>query len=205
MQTFFTNWRYHKQYQTSPSAYAQRDCGDNSRKNQAQVKKKRCFVCNKKVCWSSKHTRKKRETLKNKFKEQFFQGFDKQISQYIAEHEEVDHESDDNTDSIDDAAEAFMIDFKFLSPSPLDKENSNTDTFITSFETIHSVKIITINFANCFFEHILTTSNQDSEYHKSDPFIYITSERYTSDEFYEIMIETKTSKQSTCKTVNLVL
>ena len=50
---------------------------------------------------------------------------------------------DNDTESFDDAAEALMIDVGFLSPIPLDQDNVNTDTFITSFGTMHSAKTIT--------------------------------------------------------------
>lgn len=53
------------------SAYSQRDCRDNREDNKSCVAKKRCFVCNKKACWSSKHTREEYEDLKNKLKEWF--------------------------------------------------------------------------------------------------------------------------------------
>lgn len=76
--------------------------------------KKKCFICNKKGCWSSKHIREKRKDLKNKFKKHFSQTFDKQASQYIAEYKGVDYEIDNNIESIDKAAEALMIDVKFL-------------------------------------------------------------------------------------------
>ena len=104
---------------------------------------------------------------------------------------------DDDTESIIDAAEALMIDVGFSSPSSLDQDNVNTDTFITSFGTIHSAKIITTDLANRSFDHAITGSNPDLKRHESDPFTYITSERYTSDEFYGIIIDTGASKQST--------
>ena len=196
-EAFFTDRRYHKQYQTPPLAYARKDRGDNQRNNQPRVKKKRCFVCNKEGCWSSKHTREEREDSKNKFKERFSRGFDRRANQYIAEHEGVDYERDDDSESIDDAAEALMIDIGSSSPSPLDQENLNTDIFITSFGTIHSAQTISTELANRSFDHAITGSNPGLQHHESDPFTYITSERYNSDEFYGIMIDTGASKRST--------
>ena len=84
-QAFFTDQRYHKQYHSPLSAYAQRNRGDHGRNNQAQIGKKKCFACNKKGCWSSKHTMEERQESKKKFKKWSSQGFDKQVSQYIAE------------------------------------------------------------------------------------------------------------------------
>ncbi len=74
---FFIDRRYHKQYQPPLSAFAWRDRGDNRRNNQARIWKKKCFVCNKEGCWSSKHTKEEHEESKKKFKERFFQGFNK--------------------------------------------------------------------------------------------------------------------------------
>ena len=72
-QAFFTNWRYHKQYQTPLSAHAQKDYGDSWRNNQAWVGKKKCLVCNKEGCWSSRHTREECEDSK-KLKSGSFEG-----------------------------------------------------------------------------------------------------------------------------------
>lgn len=42
------------------------------------------------------YTREEYKNFKNKFKEQFFQDFDKRTSQYIAEHKEVYYKRDDD-------------------------------------------------------------------------------------------------------------
>ncbi len=60
-QAFFIDRRYHKQYHSPLSAYARRDRGDNRGNNQAQIGGKKCFVCNKEICWSSKYTREECE------------------------------------------------------------------------------------------------------------------------------------------------
>lgn len=56
---------------------------------------------------------------------------------------------------------------------------------------------MTTNLANCSFDYAITGSNPDLNRHKSDPFTYISKERYKSDEFYGIMINTIASKQLT--------
>ena len=173
-QVFFTDWCYYNQYHPSLSLYAWRDRGNNREDNKVWVAKKRCFVSNKKGCWSSRHTRKKREDLKNKFKKWFSQEFDKRASQYIAEYEEIDHEMDDDTKSIDDIAEALMIDMRFSSLSSLNQDNVNTDIFITSFGIIYSAKTITSDLVNHSFEYAIIGNNPNFNCHKSDPFTYIT-------------------------------
>lgn len=82
-----------------------------------------------------------------------------------------------------------MNDIRFSLPFPFDQIKLNIDIFITSFKTILLTKIITTNLPNCFFEHIITGNNPNLNRHKSDLFIYIALERYISDEFYEIMID----------------
>lgn len=86
------------------------------------MKKKKCFIYNKKGCWSSKHIRKECKDSKNKFKEWFSRGFDKQASQYIIEYERVDHEMDDDIKSIDDVVETLMIALDFDHFSALSKK-----------------------------------------------------------------------------------
>lgn len=122
--------------------------------------------------------------------------FDKRASQYIAEHERVDHKMGNNTKSINDVADALMIDIEFLLSSPLDQDNVNMDIFITFFETIHSAKIIITDLGNCFFDHITTGNNLNLKRYESNFFTYITSERYTPDEYYGIIINTRAPKKS---------
>ena len=90
-----------------------------------------------------------------------------------------------------------MIDVGFSSPSHLDQVNVNTNTFITSFGTIHQAETMTAYLANHSFDHAITGANPNLTGHESDPFTYITSERYTSNEFYGIMIDTGASRRST--------
>ena len=174
-QAFFIDQRYYKQYHPPLSAYAQRDRRDNRGNNQARIGKKKCFVCNKKGCWSNNHTKKKCEESKKKFKERFSQRFDKRASQYIAEYKRVDYEIDDEIEDIDEAAEALMIDFRFPSPSNIDQANVNTNTFITSFGTIHQAETMIVYLANCYFNHAITRADPTLTPHESDPFTYITS------------------------------
>lgn len=100
-------------------------------------------------------------------------------------------------ESIDDVAEALIIDVRFSSLFLLNQENLNIDTFITSFKTIHLAKIIITDLANCFFEHAISGNNSNLNCYKLDTFTYVTSERYISDEFYGIMIGTRAWKQTT--------
>ena len=115
------------------------------------------------------------------------------------EHEEVDHEIDDDTKSINNAVEALMIHVRFSSSFSLDPNNINMKIFITSFAIIHSSKIMTTGLANCSFDYAITGNNLDLDWHKSDLFTYITLERYTSDEFYRIVIDKRAFKRLTAR------
>lgn len=54
---------------------------------------------------------------------------------------------------------------------------------------------MTINWANQFFDYVIPRNSSDLKYYKSNLFIYILLKRYTLDNFYEIMINTRVSKQ----------
>lgn len=63
----------------------------------------------------------------------------------MIENKGVDYEIDADIKEIDKTVEALMIDIRFLSPSDLDKENVDKNTFITSFMIIHQVETMTTN------------------------------------------------------------
>ena len=63
---------------------------------------------------------------------------------------------------------------------------------------------ITTILANCSFTHLIMPKNYSASTpvidvidYKQDSFAYITTERYTSKEFYSVMIDTGASKKST--------
>jgi hypothetical protein len=65
-ETFFIDRRYHKNF--------------SLRINQNRLKEK-CFVCQKEECWFIKHSKDERETIKQKFKNRFFNQMIKRIDQ----------------------------------------------------------------------------------------------------------------------------
>lgn len=62
---------------------------------------------------------------------------------------------DNDSKSIDDTIEVLIIDIKFLLSFPLNQENLNIETFITSFRIIHLAKTMTTNLANRFFDYTI--------------------------------------------------
>lgn len=92
-----------------------------------------------------------------------------------------------------------MITIGYLLLSPFDYHNFITDTFITSFGIIHLGTRIIIDPTNCFYDHAINRNNPDIHWHNLDFFTYISSERYTLDKFYEIVIDTEAFILSTAK------
>ena len=74
----------------------------------------------------------------------------------------------------------------------------NSETFFISFGALQNAKMMIINLNQRVFKHglgiieFLIFHNSEA----SDPFAYVVSDRYISDEFYEIMIDTDVSKYS---------
>lgn len=134
---FSENWRFH------PRLSYNRDTA-----------KKRCFVCHKEACWSSRHTRDERDESKKGFKERFMERFnwrfDKRAAQYIADYEEgVESGSDSN---LDDEIEALMIDFPSpTSPNIRIEERRGVDSFVL----LKHAETMTTNLVDRSFNHSL--------------------------------------------------
>jgi hypothetical protein len=164
-------------------------------------------VCNKEGCWSSNHSKEEREESRKKFKAKFNQRFNQYARQYIADYEGTDNEDEDDLSSIDEAIEALIV----TDTLPNEDNSEPVEHFITSFGALEPQRAfdITTNLANQSLTHALTgtdtTSNStvtdstatDSTATDSDPFIYTTTSRYTSDVFYGVMIDTGASRKST--------
>ena len=78
--------------------------------------------------------------------------------------------------------------------------------FLTTFRPFTDSQAfnITTILADCSFIHSIAPKNHfastpitDITNHKQDPFIYITTERYTPKEFYSVIIDTSAFKKST--------
>lgn len=80
----FTDRRYHTQKPLSTPSHTQRLLPAPTplyRKttNRQLPQTKRCFVCQKEGCWSTKHTREEREQSKRKHKERYIKHYDRNI------------------------------------------------------------------------------------------------------------------------------
>jgi hypothetical protein len=153
----------------------------------------------------------------------------RRIDQYIAEYEELEsNENDQNTNSeLIKEMKALMIDFSsFL--SSLEK-NENAETFIIIFESMKNLELMIIDLVNRSFNHylidfhtdmndrflndqnlnhlqislkneFLITVHTDMKNINSDSFAYVMIlNRYISEKFYEMMIDSSASTKSTAE------
>ena len=74
----------------------------------------------------------------------------------------------------------------------------NSETFFTSFGALQDAEMMTINLSQRVFKHGLriTEPLTSHDIEASDPFAYVVSDRYISDEFYGIVIDIDASKYS---------
>jgi hypothetical protein len=136
----------------------------------------------------------------------------KRINQYIFEYEETNlsssySENDSDTDLIDEM-KTLIVNLSIL--SFISDNLSNVETFIISFDSVEKTiaEIIITNLANRSLSHflinnlhinmkIIHTSDFVHTCMKNiDLFTYIIIDRYTSEMFYDIMIDSKASVRS---------
>jgi hypothetical protein len=104
--------------------------------------------------------------------------------------------SNSEPESLDDAVETLVASLDSPSMSSTDQP----ELFLTSFGPIPPgiATEVTNNLANRSFVHaIISTDLISSDNADVDPFVYTTVSRYTPDKFYEVVIDTGASKQST--------
>ena len=193
-ETFFTDRRYHKNPGNPQSnRFQPRTSFNRNLKN----RKKKCFVCDKEGCWSSKHTKDEQEESKQRYKERFKERsgryFDKRATHYITDYEGVEEDSEND---MEEEMEALMIDV----PSPtLPSIGAESENFMTSCGSIEHAEVMTTDLTDRSFCHSLGINFDNTAIDMDlDPFAYIvTEDRYTSKEFYGIMIDCGASKIST--------
>ncbi len=222
---FFIDRRYHRNFQLRTR---EQNREYQNRRNQSRTRKV-CFVCHKEECWSTKHTRDEREDAKRKFKNRFVDQINKRIDQYIAEYEELEDENDQNTDNQmikkmkvlmiefssllsffekNENAETFMITFESLKNVEsmiIDLINRSFNHYLIDFHTdmndqsssndqiIDHLQISLKNESSIIVHTDMKNTNSDS-------FAYVmTFDRYISEKFYEMMIDSSASTKSTAE------
>jgi hypothetical protein len=149
----------------------------------------------------------------------------KRIDQYIAEYEELEELEDENDQNTNDELikemKALMIEFSSFS---FFEKNFNAETFIIIFESMKNLEIMIVNLINRSLSHYLidfhTDMNDQSLNDQNlihlqislkaeilqtnmkninlDSFAYIMIlDRYISEKFYEMMIDSSASTKST--------
>jgi hypothetical protein len=150
----------------------------------------------------------------------------KRIDQYIVEYEELDSDNktdEDSNSDLENEMKALMIDFSsFSSFEKNSNVDSNAETFITNFESMKNFESMISDLINRSFSHYFidlhTDLNDDQNsvhlqlsvktelFHtdmkniNSDSFAYVMIfDRYISEKFYEVMIDSNISTKSTAE------
>jgi hypothetical protein len=150
-ETFFIDKRYHKNFSSR----------FNQNRRYSYSSKKKCFVWQKEKCWFIKHSKNERETIKQKFKNRFFNQINKRIHQYIFKYEEIDFsfsfysENDSDIDLIDEMKTLIMNLSSFSVLSFISNNLSNVETFMISFESVKNAEMMITNLVNRSFNHLL--------------------------------------------------
>lgn len=95
-------------------------------------RKKKCFVCNKERCWSTKHTRKQQDEAKERFKERLMSHIDIKVSRYIFNYEGID--PDLGNERLYDLNEE-MKTMRINATTPLVSTYTTTSTFPSASES----------------------------------------------------------------------
>jgi hypothetical protein len=148
-EAFYTDCCYHKQYP--------RPFNRNQPPPGQDISKKRCFVCNKEGCWSSKHSKEERDQSRQRFKEKLSQRFDRHAKQYIADHEGIhdDNPNSESDEAVDGKIETLIIDIESPPESPA---HDQAELFLTSIGSIQQreATYTAINLADRSFTHAVT-------------------------------------------------
>jgi hypothetical protein len=146
----------------------------------------------------------------------------KRVDQYIAQYEGLDSDEDDEDtdDELTKEMKALMIDFPSFLSSP--EKDENAEAFIITFGPMKNPELITTDLVNRSFSHYLTdfhtsmndqttdhlqtslkkrsptiTVHTDMGNTNHDSFAYVmTPDRYTSEKFYGVMIDSGASTKS---------
>jgi hypothetical protein len=142
-QAFFTDRRYHPERDRYRGRF-------NQEKSYNRRKRNKCFVCEKKGCWSTKHSKEDQDKAKARYKERLGQRFDRRASHYISSYEGTE-DQDSDEDSLNDQIETLMIDV----PVPTERNATDSQAFFTSFGQIEYPEKMMTDLANRSFSHTL--------------------------------------------------
>jgi hypothetical protein len=157
-EAFFIDKCYHKNFSSRIDIFSLR-INQNRRFQNRRFQnrfKRKCFICQKKECWFTKHSKNEREIAKQKFKNRFFIKIDHYISEYKRTNS-FSFYSEENDYDIDliDEMKILIINLSIL--LFIWNNLSNVETFITSFDFVENAnaEIMIINLANRSFNYFL--------------------------------------------------
>ena len=194
--TMFTDRRYHRQ--------DHRPNNDQRGRYRSNQRGKRCFVCRKENCWSTRHSKEERDESMRKFKNNLNRRFDRNPRQYITDFEGTDPETTEaETDKdfdIEEQIETLILDADMSSESEPDTTEP-PETFLTSINILSTADAenLTSTLADRAFAHALTgldiLPNQPD---KPTTMVYNPHRgRYSDKCFHGIMIDTGAAARST--------
>ncbi|KAI0993133.1 hypothetical protein K3495_g15051, partial [Podosphaera aphanis] len=177
--------KYHSNRQSRNST------SHSSQKFKQDGQTKRCFICKKNGCWSTRHSKEERERAKSNFREKYNRAADRRYTQYVAEFEGTDEE-EFNEEEI----EALISDLERAEPN-------DNDTFLTEVGEIDHVVAHSLvsKLADRSASHALLKSNDNIEYLSSEESLVAEPQqvncRYGPEKFHGIMIDTGAAGKST--------
>ena len=202
----FTDRRYHPQkysyppykqtpfrrnnYQEPPRTTSRRPYDKRTMNN------KRCFICDKVGCWSTKHPREERNQFRKKHNYEHRQ-YIIDDDDTIPEHHPEDY-PDDNKETLEDTLQDLTIDEDQF--TPFIPDSNKTESFFASISILPQTTAmnITANLADRSFIHAITATTPEPT-PESTISIY-TSQTGTNSEYQEITPEIRAPTTPTEKT-----
>ncbi len=194
----FIDKQYHREFDNNRDN--RRFSTDSRSRDRFSIRvSKKCFVCDKFNCWSTNHTKKKRDDFKKRFanrnlKWKSRQEFERRLKQFITEFEENQNENfiiqffeklnidiDISFDNI--SINEFVIE--------LDSESESFLIAVDSIDDSKTISAIIIMLADKTFKHRLIFMNNITISSNSISYIYnvFIASRYNDREFKSILID----------------
>lgn len=155
---------------------------------------KKCFVCRRQGCWSSRHSNAEREKAKAKYREQFGRVAEARYDQFLKEFEE-----DKPTDDYDDieAIEAMVANMEDISIT----DQEYFMTYAGKLDTKEACSMITKLYersaTHAFLKYVDGMEDADTPSKTKNGAPISTEDRYGPELFYGIMIDTGAAGKST--------
>ncbi|OXV09105.1 hypothetical protein Egran_03132, partial [Elaphomyces granulatus] len=184
-QAFYTD----RKYRTGPRPQNRSDRQNNRYQGKSSNNfKKRCLVCKKEGCWSTKHPEKERKEAMNKLNRKFQQFCIDVEGEPPEDSQDNSSDNDEEEEGMDDKLESFVFEATF--PSPETSPNMAT-TFITESMDEINGKETAIMLANQSTVHALTGDVPDAN------IWFTTSTRYGPQVFQGVIVDTGAAGCST--------